>query len=348
MTVISYPESNNSTGYYLAFTAYDYAKATQVGSFSVRDAIGSGGALARQLTNGIADFFQTNEVDPSQNELASLFSAQNGNTANQPLGQNSGSGNKSAANTGVGSVYLYLPPKLEYKYGAEWQKMSLGALGSVFTEKAVDLPAIGKAMAATGATYLAEQIKSALKNVPKAENVDIDNYIGASFGIVFNDNTIQTFDRMQTRQFQFDYLMVARNSTEETNIRRIIKFFKEAMHPTSKQSGRNNSLTLGYPYVFRIRPAGSFKKENVLSFLPQTKYCGLVGFNVDYTPDNVISLTPGQFVQAVRISLSFNEITSLTRQDINDFEDTSPTVNGSSPIGWNLDRKSSNKFGPAF
>lgn len=341
MTVVSYPDSNNSTGYYLAFTAYDYAKAQKIGTADIRDVLTGGGGISL----GNTDFLSTNNI--TDTSITSLFTDNNGNNPSQQLGTGTNNNGKSTANSGIGSVYLYLPPKLEYKYGAEWQKVAFGALGSVFNPaQKVDLGAIAKGVAATGANYLAEQIKTALTNVPKTENIDLDNYIGAAFGVVFNDNTIQTFDKMQTRQFQFDYLMVARNSTEELNIRRIIKFFKEAMHPVARTNGRNNSLTLGYPYVFRIRPAGSFKKESVLSFLPQTKYCGLVGLNVDYTPDNVISLTPGQFVQAVRISLSFNEITSLTRQDINEFEDTSPTINGSSIRGWNLDSRSTNKLGP--
>lgn len=320
MSYVAYPESVSSTGYYLSFTAYDYAKAGELGQRSIRDAIGSGGSALRGVTSTVSSFLQTNNVDPRQTTVNQIFGAEDGNNSSQQI-QSLNTGTNAAKNASAGSVYLYLPPKLEYKYGAEWQKMSFGALGSVFTDQAVDVGAGAKAAGATAVNALAEKVKSALKNVPKAADLDVDNFMGAAFGVVFNDNTIQTFDKMQTRQFQFDYLMVARNPTEEFNIRRIIKFFKIAMHPTAKTEGRNNSLTLGYPYVFQIRPAGSFKKESVLSFLPRTKYCGLVGFNVDYTPDNVIALTTGEFVQAVRISLSFNEITSLTRQDIETFED---------------------------
>ena len=320
MSYVAYPESVNSTGYYLAFTAYDYAKAGKVGQSSIRDMIGEGGSALRGITTAVTSFFNNSNVDITSNSVNQIFGAQDGNNSSQQL-QQTNSGTDSASNSSVGSVYLYLPPKLEYKYGAEWQKMSFGAMGSVFTEQAVDVGAGAKAAAAVGVNALTEQLKTALKNVPKTADIDLDNFMGAAFGVVFNDNTIQTFDKMQTRQFQFDYLMVARNADEEYNIRRIIKFFKVAMHPSAGVDGRNNSLVLGYPYVFRIRPAGSFKKESVLSFLPRTKYCGLVGLNVDYTPDNVISLTTGEFVQAVRISLSFNEITSLTRQDIDEFED---------------------------
>ena len=338
--IASYPESNGQTGLYLSFTAFDYNKASSIGQSNVRDALGAFGGSAR----GTADFF-SNSLENFATNFQSLFGAAEGEE--QSLTETTGT--DASANSSVGSVYLYLPPKLEYKYGAEWQKVAFGALGNVFTNSTFDLGAVAQSTAASVGNALSEQAKSALSTVPKAQNIDLDNFIGAAFGVVFNDNTLQTFDKMSTRQFQFDYLMVARNQKEELSIRRIIKFFKECMHPKAKDNTRNNSLFLDYPYIFRIQPAGSLKSEgDVLSFLPKTRYCGLVSLNVDYTPDNVIALTTGQFVQAVRISLSFNELVPLTRQDINDFEDTTPVINGSSFRGWNLDSKASNKAGPGF
>jgi len=324
MNTISYPiNSTTNTGYYLSFRAYDYAKAQVAMTTGIREAVTSGGAGFLQP---VADFFKNSEGGSTgaPGSLSRLFSSsQNGNNKDQNVGTGENA-DKQVENSAVGSVYLYLPPKLEYKYGADWQKMSFGALGSVFSDGKEAGANILKGIGATGAKYLGEQLQSALKNIPKVESLDLDNYLGASFGVVFNDNTLQTFDKMQTRQFQFDYLMVARNIAEENAIKKIIRFFKIAMHPTAEDNSRNNSLTLGYPYVFRIRPAGSYKGDSFLSFLPQTKYCALVGLNVDYTPDNVISLTPGKFVQAVRISLSFNELTSLTRNDVEKYEDNTP------------------------
>ena len=43
--------------------------------------------------------------------------------------------------------------------------------------------------------------------------------------------------------------------------------------------------------------------------------------NVDYTPDNVIALTQGNFVQAVRLSLQFEELTTLVRDDVHKIDD---------------------------
>ena len=124
---------------------------------------------------------------------------------------------------------------------------------------------------------------------------------------------------MNVREFSFSYIMAARNKTEEQDIKDIIKFFKMGMHPSSRRSGTNNSLFLEYPYIFRIVQSG---KKDVSQFLPQTKYCALTGVNVNYTPDNVLSLTPNNFVQAVKLDLSFSEMTTMTRQDIHEIEDT--------------------------
>ena len=182
-----------------------------------------------------------------------------------------------------------------------------------------------------GATGLANAFTklgtSFADNMPKTDNINLDNLLGASFGITFNDNTLQTFDKMETRTFSFKYVMVARDAKEELEIKKIIKFFKIAMHPDATENDKNNTIFLKYPYIFRIIPSGyktttgtfadgTFKTtladKNWSSFLPNTKYCGLRGMNVSYTPNNVISLTPGNFVTAVTVGLEFVELTNLT------------------------------------
>ena len=142
---------------------------------------------------------------------------------------------------------------------------------------------------------------------------------------------------METRTFSFKYVLVARDASEELEIKKIIKFFKIAMHPDATENDKNNTIFLKYPYIFRIIPSGyktttgtfadgTFKTtladKNWSSFLPNTKYCGLRGMNVSYTPNNVISLTPNNFVTAVTVGLEFVELTNLTRKDIVEVEDS--------------------------
>ena len=244
--------------------------------------------------------------------------------------------------TGMGSISLYLPQNLEYNYGANWKAMQFGALGAVlergqsFNQAYTQSLKIGGTAAAN---VMGDIVGSALESIPKTSDITLDNVLGASFGITFNDNTLQTFDKMETRSFNFKYVLVARDADEESEIKKIIKFFKIAMHPDSTENNKNNTIFLKYPYIFRIIPSGyknevrrkyggnfeaSLKPRNWSQFLPNTKYCGLRGMSVNYTPNNVISLSRKSFVTAATLSLEFVELTNLTRTDIVEVEDSTP------------------------
>ena len=126
--------------------------------------------------------------------------------------------------------------------------------------------------------------------------------------------------------------MVARNPNEKSEIENIVKTFKLAMHPNLTQGGNAKGLFLGYPLVWKIKPANSnstclvrtstgtierrYDGEELLKFLPSTDYCALTDVKVDYTPENNIAMLKSGFVQAVRITLSFTELITLTREDI--------------------------------
>ena len=328
---LRYPRSVDGTKAYLCFRAYDYASSQAEG-------------WSKGIMSGLTgEQFRGNDLFPedlSNFDPTKVFGSITTQQA-QANGAQSASGNDPSSNSSIGQVKLYLPPKLEYSYGAEWKKVQFGGLGSLFNEGYLPMKQALKVGGASFANFLADTVTSgtAFQSIPKVSGVDMDSLFGGAFGIVFNDNTIQTFDKMSTRTFNYDYIMVARNPDEEKDIKKIIRFFKLAMHPTARSNNKNNTLFLGYPYVFRIIPSGykaslktrqngqqvknkwDIERQSISEFIPQTKYCGLTRFNVDYTPDNVIALTRGAFVQAVRISLSFAELETLTRQDIESFED---------------------------
>lgn len=302
---------------FLTFRAYDYSSAPQIGAGNIRSAVqrSAGGLASGTSLKTVGDDIKT--------------ALSSGSTA--------GAGDA----TGIGAVSLYLPQNLEYSYGANWKAMQFGALGAAFQKGQSVGDAFGQAAKIGGVTLgsvLADTAGNALESViPKSQSLDTDSVLGAAFGITFNDNTLQTFEKMETRTFDFKFIMVARDASEESEIKQIIKFFKVAMHPDSTSNGKNNTIFLKYPYIFRIIPAGykntstqrsgqNFRttaaSQNFSSFLPNTRYCGLKAMNVSYTPNNVVSLTPNNFVTAVTLSLSFIELTNLTRQDIIDVEDS--------------------------
>ena len=304
---LQYPKSTlKSTNSFLTFRAYDYSSAPVIGNVS---------NIRSNIQRRAGKFSSTGS-----------FTIKDG----QPEGDASI----------IGSISLYLPQNLEYNYGANWRAMQFGVLGAVLNKGQSIGQAVGQAAkigGTAGANVLGDVVGGALENIPKVENLTLDNVLGASFGITFNDNTLQTFDKMETRTFNFKYVMVARDADEELEIKKIIKFFKIAMHPDSTENDKNNTIFLKYPYIFRIMPSNyknrvsqkkggnietSGKSQNLTSFLPKTKYCGLKGMGVNYTPNNVISLTPGDFVTAVTVSLEFVELTNLTRKDIEQVEDS--------------------------
>ena len=307
-------ENSNS---FLTFRAYDYSSAPQIGAGNIRSAV-------QRSAGGLASGTTLKDVGT---DIATALSS----------GSTAGAGDA----TGIGAVSLYLPQNLEYSYGANWKAMQFGALGAAFQKGQSVGDAFGQA-AKIGATSLATALgdvagEALEKVIPKSQSLDTDSVLGAAFGITFNDNTLQTFEKMETRTFDFKFIMVARDAAEELEIKQIIKFFKVAMHPDSTSNGKNNTIFLKYPYIFRIIPAGykntstqrsgqNFRttaaSQNFSSFLPNTRYCGLKAMNVSYTPNNVISLVPDNFVTAVSLSLSFVELTNLTRQDIIDVEDS--------------------------
>ena len=314
-TKLSYPRSVEKTGYYLNFYAYDYNKAQSLGVKSIRDILS--GASSKILAGNNTDFMQNLSIEDQQRITTEGSSGWDG-TATFDRSSDI------PANSSLGCVKLYIPSSLEYKYSANWNKISFGALGAAFGGAGAAIGAAG----ATGLTTLFDSfVKGALQQAPATDNLTAGNILGGAFGITFNDNTMQTFEKMNVREFNFDYVMAARNSSEERDIKDIIKFFKMGMHPGSRRSGTNNSLFLEYPYIFRIVQSG---KKDVSQFLPQTKYCALVNVTVNYTPDNVLALTPNNFVQAVRLTLSFSEMTTLTRQDIHEIEDTA----SAEEFGW--------------
>ena len=309
---LSYPRSVEKTGYYLNFYAYDYNKAQSLGVKSIRDMLS--GATSN-LVGDNADLMQNLSAETQQR-----IKSEGTQTGIATFDRNT----DIPANSSLGCVKLYIPSALEYKYSANWNKVSFGALGAAFGGAGAAIGAAG----ATGLNSLFNNfLKGALEQAPATDNLTAGNILGGAFGITFNDNTMQTFEKMNVREFSFDYVMAARNSSEERDIKDIIKFFKMGMHPGSRRSGTNNSLFLEYPYIFRIVQSG---KKDISQFLPQTKYCALVNVTVNYTPDNVLALTPNNFVQAVRLTLSFSEMTTLTRQDIHEIEDTA----SAEEFGW--------------
>ena len=117
---LSYPRSVEKTGYYLNFYAYDYNKAQSLGVKSIRDMLSG---ATTDLAGNNADFMQNLSIE--QQERVQNAEETYG-LSNKTFDRNS----DIPANSSLGCVKLYIPSTLEYKYSANWNKVSFGALGS--------------------------------------------------------------------------------------------------------------------------------------------------------------------------------------------------------------------------
>ena len=115
---LSYPRSVEKTGYYLNFYAYDYNKAQSLGVKSIRDMLS--GATSN-LVGDNADLMQNLPVETQQR-----IQSEGNVDGIATFDRNS----DIPANSSLGCVKLYIPSSLDYRYSANWNKVSFGALGS--------------------------------------------------------------------------------------------------------------------------------------------------------------------------------------------------------------------------
>lgn len=138
------------------------------------------------------------------------------------------------------------------------------------------------------------------------------NLISRQFGAVVNPNLELLFNGPSLRTFGFNFRMSPRSAPEARNIRKIIRFFKQAM--SVKRS--NSSLLLKAPHTFAISYVTSNEQH---PYLNKFKECALTTCNVNYTPDGTYMTYNGgiddRSMTAYELSLTFQEIEPLFDDD---------------------------------
>jgi len=138
-------------------------------------------------------------------------------------------------------------------------------------------------------------------------------------GIVPNSNLELLFQGPTLRQFGFTWRMSPRSASEATNVKRIIRMFKQGSAPRklNSQSGAGSaSLFLGTPNVFKLSYKTAGNKE--ISGLNKFKICALVNMSVVYAPDGQwAAYDEGQPV-SVQMTLNFQEIEPVYENDYQD------------------------------
>ena len=209
------------------------------------------------------------------------------------------------------AIALHVPNQLSIKYGAGWQDEDTfglqaileggSAVGRALKKGSKSLPndaaasnSIGR-LSSIAASY-------ALSNIPGGAG------ISAMTGLAPNPMKEQIFKGVDFRTFTMEYQFAPRSQVEAKNVLNIIQTFKYHMHPEYK--GENNFLFL-YPSEFDISyfHAG---KEN-LNIHRHTS-CVLTDLDINYTPNGNFSTFAGGMPTQINVSMSFKELTILTKE----------------------------------
>lgn len=129
------------------------------------------------------------------------------------------------------------------------------------------------------------------------------------FGGILNPNIELLFTGPGLREFSFDIKMSPRSEKESTQVKSIIRFFKENMAPKIQ----NGNLFLKSPNTFLIKYQG--RGENGLN---KIKECALTRCGVNYTPQGSYMTYEDGTMISYFMRLSFKEIEPLYDVDYKD------------------------------
>ena len=141
------------------------------------------------------------------------------------------------------------------------------------------------------------------------QNIGQSNILARLGKGALNPNAELLFQGPVLRDFNFDFLMVARSDREGQEIRKIIRWFKEGLAPKFQ-----NSTFLQTPDIFKLEyQRGKRTLKTVNQFSPGGLALRTIG--VDYAPNGYWSAYRDSQPVSVRISVNFAELRPIYQQD---------------------------------
>lgn len=223
--------------------------------------------------------------------------------------------------TAKGSCVLYLPQGIQFRDGAEYQNLELGAIGAS-VERAVNS---GQNIASAVASAATDELGSLISNIT-AGNTEAAKLAGARLAAKYggetigggvrsalqvsaNPNSRTLFRSVAIRKFTFAFKLVAASEEEAREIKNIIKFFRVNMYP-EETAFSSISYAYKFPAPFLIKMTYD-SKEVATKLLPAY----LEDVSVGYNSTAQAMHNDGSFLET-DLQLSFVETRALRRKEI--------------------------------
>lgn len=165
-----------------------------------------------------------------------------------------------------------------------------------------------------------ENVKKAITLYLKQKALNVEGLLSRFGGAIVNPNLELIFQGPTLRPFDFTFRLSPRDDKEATNVRQIIRAFKEAMAPQVS----TGDLFLAAPNVFNIsyHTKGKNNEEILHPSLNKIKTCALQSCNVDYTPDGSYMTFNDEkrTMTSYNLTLQFVELEPVTSKDYTDIK----------------------------
>ena len=143
-----------------------------------------------------------------------------------------------------------------------------------------------------------------------ALGVNPNELLARTSGQVFNNNLQLLFQGPTLRPFNFQYIISPRDTKESQEVLRIIRMFKQSMAVQRDDIG----IFLGSPNTYFLEFLNPVDFEH--DFLPKIKECALLGFSVNYMPNNTYMTYDEDFsMVSYQLNFSFKELDPIFNDD---------------------------------
>ena len=246
-----------------------------------------------------------------------------------------------------GSVTLPIVTGIGDRNQVDWQGATLNPLQALGASGALSLfsaaasgqeignaftNAAGGVQEALGRIQDNKQVGSDIKqaiNVYLAQKaVGAQGLLSRATGAILNPNLEMLFNGPSLRQFGFTFKLSPRDSDEATQVRKILRFFKQGMSVKTSSS----NIFLKSPNIFNIRyqTFNTDGDEIVHPSLNIIKTCALLSCDVQYTPDGTYMTydDPFRTMTSYQLTLQFGELDPIYDSDYTELDSDQDQVIG--------------------
>jgi len=228
----------------------------------------------------------------------------------------------------IGTVILPIPSGISDSNAASWSSNETGIFGSqlynianAFITQGGDAASKALEAASGGVQNNSNDVKTALSNAFVESASQTTNMLSRTKGAVYNTNMELLFNGPSLRPFTFIFKLSARSEREATEIRKIIRFFKQGMAPIRTQS----QLFLKAPHTFQLDYLHRGKPHD---YLNRFKECALQSFSVDYTPEGQYATFYDGAMVSYQITMQFQELEPIFNDDYGNAQNAPDTEIG--------------------